>query len=102
MAVTEVMITSYMNTKGLRHHSKLYCTVCQKYEDRICGKKHFLCAWITGLWVIKKLAKSWIIPSSALLLLIVLSITACNYMIIFTMYIDISVTEQCQTKIYLA
>ena len=29
-------------------HSKLYCVVCQKSEDRICVMKYFLCAWITG------------------------------------------------------
>ena len=29
-------------------HLRLYCAVCQKYEDRLCEMKHFLCAWITG------------------------------------------------------
>ena len=29
-------------------HPKLYCAVCQKYEDSIRGMKHFLCAWNTG------------------------------------------------------
>ena len=33
------------NTRIL--HSKLYCVVCQKYKDKICEMKHFLCAWIT-------------------------------------------------------
>ena len=28
--------------------SKLFCLVCQKYEDRIQSVKHFLAAWITG------------------------------------------------------
>ena len=28
--------------------SKLFCVVCQRYEDKICGMKHFLRAWITG------------------------------------------------------
>ena len=64
--------------------------------------KHFLRAWITGLRVIKKLAMSWIMPSLELLLHIVFSMTACSYMIIFKMYLEISVTGQCQTKIYLA
>ena len=91
MAVLEVMITivvvksawlSMRKLKRLRHHSKLYCAVCQKYEDRILGMQHFLCAWITELRVIKKLAMSWIMPSLALLLHIVLSVTACSYMII--------------------
>ena len=35
--------------KGARAlHSKLYCAVFQKYEDRIHGMKQFLCAGITG------------------------------------------------------
>ena len=38
----------------------------------------------------------------AVLLYIVLSMTACSYMIRFNMYLDISVTGQCETKIYLA
>ena len=29
--------------------SKLFCAVCQRYEDKICGMKHFSRAWITGL-----------------------------------------------------
>ena len=28
--------------------SKLFCAVCQRYEDKICGMKHFSHAWITG------------------------------------------------------
>ena len=45
---------------------------------------------------------SWIMSSLALLLHIVLSLTACSYVIIFKMYLEISVTGQCQTNIYLA
>ena len=48
--------------------------------------------------VIKKLAMSWLMPSLALLLHIVLSMTACSYMI----RLEISVTGQCQTNIYFA
>ena len=64
--------------------------------------RHFLCAWITGLRK-QKLAMSWIVSSLALLLhnIIVLSLTACSYVIIFTMYLEISVTGQCQINIYL-
>ena len=63
--------------------------------------KHFLCAWITGLGN-QKLAMSWIMSSLALLLHMVLSVTACSYRIIFKMHLKISVTEQCQTNIHLA
>ena len=63
--------------------------------------KHFLCAWITGLGN-QKLAMSWIMSSLALLLHIVLSLTAWSYVIIFKMHLEISVTGQCQTNIYLA
>ena len=28
--------------------SKLFCAVCQRYEGKICGMKHFSRAWITG------------------------------------------------------
>ena len=57
--------------------------------------------YVLGLldWLIKKLAMLWIMSSLALLLHIVLSMTACSYMII---YLEISVTGQCQTNIYLA
>ena len=44
--------------------------------------KQFLFAWITGLGN-QKLAISWIMCSLALLLHIVLSMTACSYMISF-------------------
>ena len=78
-------------------HSKLCCTtVCQKYEGRICGMKHYLCIWITGSGN-QKLAMSWIMPCLALLLHIVLSC-----MIRFNMYLEIPVTGQCQNNIYLA
>ena len=55
-------------------YSKLYCAVGQECEDRICGMKHFICARITGLGN-QKLAMSWTMPSLALLLHIVLSMT---------------------------
>ena len=51
-------------------HPKLYCAVCQKYEDRIREMK----LGILGQ-VIKKLAMSWIMPFLALLLHTVLSMT---------------------------
>ena len=63
--------------------------------------KHFLCAWITGLRVIKNLTMLWIMPSLALLLHIVLSMTVCSYMIRFNMYLEITLTGQCQINIYL-
>ena len=46
--------------------------------------------------VIKNLVMSWIMPSLALLMHIVLSMTACSYMIIFNMCLEISVTGQRQ------
>ena len=54
----------------------LYCAVWQKYEDRICGM-NFLCVWITGSGN-QKLAIPWIMPSLALLLHIVFSMTVCD------------------------
>ena len=60
--------------------------------------KHFLCAWNSELGN-QKIAMSWIMPSFALL---VLSMTACSYMIRFNMYLEISVTGQCQTNNCLA
>ena len=61
--------------------------------------KHFL--WLRGLLgqVIKKLAMSHIMPSLALLLLIVLLMTTCSYMIIFKIYLEISVTGQFRTPL---
>ena len=52
--------------------------------------------------IIKKLAMSWIMPSLALLLHIVLSMTVCSYMIRFNMYLEISMTGQHQINICLA
>ena len=63
--------------------------------------KHFLCAWITGSGN-QKLAMSWIIPCLALLLHTVLSLTACSYMIRLEMYLETSVTGQCQINFSLA
>ena len=50
--------TSSLSTSGGRSSSKkarrqvtrakLFCLVCQKYEDRIQSVKHFSAAWITG------------------------------------------------------
>ena len=56
--------------------------------------------WITGLGN-QKLAMSRIMSSLALLLHIVLTLTACNYVIIFKMYLEISAIGQCQINIYL-
>ena len=44
---------------------------------------------------------SWITPFLALLLHIVLLMTACSYVIRFKMYLESFVTGQCQTNIYL-
>ena len=59
--------------------------------------KNFYVLGLLG-WGIKKLAMSWIMPSLALLLYIVLSMTAYSYVI----RLEISVTGQCQTNVYLA
>ena len=67
------------------------------------GYVEWITFYVLGLlvWVIKNLVMSWIMPSLALLLHIVLSMTACGYMIIFNIYSEVSVTGQCQTNIYL-
>ena len=44
---------------------------------------------------------SWTMSSLALLLHLVLTLTACNYVIIFKMYLEISAIGQCQINIYL-
>ena len=46
-------------------------------ENRIRGMKDFYLLGLLG-WVIKKIAMSWIMPSIALLLCILISMTACN------------------------
>ena len=37
-----VMLCGWEDARAL--HGKLYCVVCQKYEERIHGMKHLLCA----------------------------------------------------------
>ena len=93
-----VTLCGWENTRIL--HSELYCAVCQNYEDRNCEIKHFLHAWITGLGY-QKLAMSWIMPSLALLLQRVLSMTACINTIRFHMYIKFLWLEMSDYNIYL-
>ena len=81
--------------------SKFYCAIYQKMKTGYMKWSTFYALGLLG-WVVKKLAMSWIMPSLALLLHIVLSMTASSYMIWFNMYLEISVAGQCQTNIYLA
>ena len=70
----------YCVVEKMPKHCIVSCIVClPKIEDRIRGMKYFYVLGLLG-WVIKKLTISWIMPSLALLLYIVLSMTICNYM----------------------